>query len=80
MRVGAVSAETTSLDELARELDLRGIAVRMGLQCAPAAHRSIGTLAGGGTLRFSPGFFTTEAEIDEALVAMEDIVARGELR
>jgi cysteine desulfurase / selenocysteine lyase len=62
------------LDEIARELDERGIAVRKGLQCAPAAHRSIGTLAGGGTIRFSPGFFNTEGEIDEAVRAMEEIL------
>ncbi len=75
--VVSISSERPPLDELARGLDLRGIAVRMGLHCAPAAHRSIGTFSTGGTIRFSPGFFTTEAEIDETIRAMEDIVARG---
>jgi cysteine desulfurase family protein len=64
-----------SMTDIAAELDARGIAVRMGLQCAPAAHRQIGTFASGGTLRFSPGYFTTEADIDEALGAMEEILS-----
>ena len=36
---------------------------RAGLHCAPAAHRSLGT-APHGTVRFSWGNDTTEAEID----------------
>jgi cysteine desulfurase family protein len=63
------------LGEIALELDRRGIAVRMGLHCAPAAHRSLGTFDEGGTLRLSPGFFTTEDEIDAALAALEEILA-----
>ena len=60
--------------ELALELDRREIAVRVGLHCAPAAHRSLGTFAGGGTLRFSPGFFTTEAELDAVLATLEALI------
>jgi selenocysteine lyase/cysteine desulfurase len=43
-----------------------GLLTRVGLHCAPAAHRTIGTYPQG-TVRFSPGFFTTEAEIDAAI-------------
>lgn len=43
-----------------------GVLTRVGLHCAPAAHRTIGTFPQG-TVRFSPGFFTTEAEIDTAI-------------
>jgi len=50
------------------------IAVRTGLHCAPLVHTDLGTLAGG-TIRFSPGPFTTEAEIDQALLAMARIAA-----
>jgi cysteine desulfurase family protein len=48
---------------LAAELD-RGfdIAVRAGLHCAPQAHRTLGTFPDG-TLRVSPGWFTTREEI-----------------
>ncbi|MCK4413886.1 MAG: aminotransferase class V-fold PLP-dependent enzyme [Candidatus Eisenbacteria sp.] len=42
---------------------------RVGLHCAPAAHRTIGTFPGG-TIRFSPGAFTTRGEIDTAVKAV----------
>jgi cysteine desulfurase / selenocysteine lyase len=49
-----------------------GIAVRTGLHCAPLVHQDLGT-AGQGSVRFSPGCFTTEADIDWALRAMTAI-------
>lgn len=45
------------------------IQCRAGLHCAPLAHRTIGTFPAG-TLRFSPGFFNTEGEIDAAVEAV----------
>lgn len=39
-----------------------GIAVRAGLHCAPSAHKTIGTFPGG-TIRVSPGWFTTDEDI-----------------
>ena len=48
---------------LAAELDNGfDIAVRAGLHCAPLAHRTLGTLPGG-TVRLSPGWFTTSEDI-----------------
>jgi selenocysteine lyase/cysteine desulfurase len=52
------------------------IAVRAGLHCAPDAHDFIGTKQAGGTVRISPGYFNTEAEIDAALRAVAQI-AKG---
>jgi cysteine desulfurase family protein len=52
-----------------------GVLCRVGLHCAPAAHRTIGTFPGG-TVRFAPGAFTTEAEIDAAVAAVATL-ARG---
>lgn len=49
------------------------IAVRAGLHCASDAHNTIGTIGKGGTLRLSPGFFTTENEIDSCIEALKDI-------
>jgi selenocysteine lyase/cysteine desulfurase len=46
-----------------------GVLCRVGLHCAPAAHRTIGTFPTG-TIRFAPGSFTTEAEIDAAVAAV----------
>lgn len=54
-------------------LDLEfDICVRVGLHCAPAAHRTIGTYPGG-AVRVSPGYFTTDEEIATFLRAMETI-------
>lgn len=55
---------------LDREL---GIKVRAGLHCAPLAHRTIGTLARGGTVRFSFGHFNTPADACAAAEALEKI-------
>ena len=43
------------------------IVCRAGFHCAPMAHESIGSHPLGGTVRFSPGAFSTEGEIDTAI-------------
>ncbi len=53
------------------------ISSRAGLHCAPTAHHHFGTYDKGGTVRFSVGFFTTEAETQSALDAVSEIA--GEL-
>lgn len=50
-----------------------GIQCRAGLHCAPRMHESLGTLQAGGTVRLSPGPFTTEAEIDAVLAALGEL-------
>ena len=50
------------------------IAVRVGLHCSPQAHKSIGSFPDG-TVRVSPGYFNTSAEIDHFLTAMAEIIA-----
>ena len=72
--VVSISVDDRDLGEIALEFDRRDIALRLGLHCAPAAHRSIGTFEAGGTLRFSPGFFTTKDEIDTTIQAMKEIL------
>lgn len=75
-RGGIVSFTVEGMDPamigftLDREYD---ICVRTGLHCAPEAHHTIGTFPEG-TVRVSPGFFTTEDEIEAFLRAMERIV------
>jgi selenocysteine lyase/cysteine desulfurase len=77
MRGGPVSFTVTGHDpaqigfRLDREYD---ISVRVGLHCAPQAHRTIGTFPGG-TIRVSPGYFNTEQDIEIFLRALRDIVA-----
>jgi selenocysteine lyase/cysteine desulfurase len=72
--VVSISVAGRDLGELALELDRRDICTRVGLHCAPAAHRTLGTFEAGGTLRFSPGFFTTGAEVQATLEALEEIL------
>jgi cysteine desulfurase family protein len=57
-----------------------GVLCRVGLHCAPAAHRTIGTFPAG-TIRFAAGTFNTEAEIDAAIAAVAALVppAGGEV-
>jgi cysteine desulfurase family protein len=46
------------------------IQIRPGLHCAPLAHRALGTLQRGGTVRLSPGHFTTDRELDAVVAAI----------
>jgi cysteine desulfurase / selenocysteine lyase len=48
------------------------IAVRVGLHCAPMAHRTIGAFPAG-TIRISLGVFTTQEDISALAVALEKI-------
>jgi cysteine desulfurase family protein len=48
------------------------IAVRVGLHCAPLAHRTLKTFPAG-TIRVSPGYFTTEREILTFVEALKKI-------
>ena len=53
-----------------------GIACRTGLHCAPDAARTIGAFPAG-TVRFCPGCFTTEDEVEAAIEAVGRIVGAG---
>ncbi|PNU19903.1 cysteine desulfurase [Geothermobacter hydrogeniphilus] len=57
-----------------------GICVRVGLHCAPDAHRSLGSFPGG-TVRVSPGIFTSPEQVEKLLTAvalLSDPSARNE--
>ncbi len=60
-----------TIADLTSYLDRNDIAVRMGLHCAPSAHKTMKTFSGGGTVRLSPGPFTTETEITKTLEIIE---------
>ncbi|MDA3901979.1 MAG: aminotransferase class V-fold PLP-dependent enzyme [Desulfuromusa sp.] len=75
LRAGAISFNLTNYDpaEVGFILDQQEqISARVGLHCAPDAHRTIGTYPTG-TVRVSPGYFTTEAEIDHFLQTIEKL-------
>lgn len=48
------------------------IMCRVGLHCAPAAHKTIGTFPVG-TIRFSMSYFNTIKEVDKAIAAIKNI-------
>ncbi len=76
-RVGVFSLDFPGRDnaEMAYRLETEyGILTRCGLHCAPAAHHTLGTFPRG-TVRFSTGWFTTEADIDAALAAIRALTA-----
>ncbi len=52
------------------------IAVRVGLHCAPLAHRHLGTFHRG-AVRFSPGLFNTPDDIDRAVEALALLSGRA---
>lgn len=52
-----------------------GIMTRVGLHCAPSAHRTTGTFPSG-TVRLTPGFFNTSEDIAYTLNSIETIATR----
>ena len=79
--IGTLSFNVEGLDctEVAHILDRSyGIAVRSGMHCAPAAHRTLGSFPHG-SVRASVGPYSTEDEIHTLIEAVADIVRlRGE--
>jgi selenocysteine lyase/cysteine desulfurase len=49
------------------------IMCRVGLHCASAAHKTLGTFHSG-TVRFGPGAFNTLEEEDRAVQAVREVV------
>lgn len=75
-RTAVVSIQTPGRDvsEVAWLLDKKyGIMTRVGLHCAPSAHKTLGTYPTG-TIRFSFGYFNTEEEVLFAVKALEEIL------
>ena len=76
-RTGVVSVDFLRADngEMAFRLEQEyGVLTRVGLHCAPMAHRALGTFPRG-AVRFSVGAFTTFADIDYAAGAVEAMLA-----
>ena len=71
-RVGVISVDFLRRDnaEMAYALEVQyGILTRCGLHCAPSAHKTLGTFPQG-TVRFSLGWASAEADVDAALAAI----------
>lgn len=75
-RVATVSINIDGLpaDQAGAMLDAdHGVCVRPGLHCAPLVHEDEGTIEHKGTVRFSPGYFTNEEDMDRAITAIADL-------
>lgn len=75
-RTGVVSIQTPGHDlaQVAHDLDARyGIQTRVGLHCAPSAHKTLGTYPTG-TIRFSLGWANTEGDVDLAIMALNELL------
>ena len=78
MDTGVISTtfDGREVSEIGYLLDTEyNIMTRVGLHCAPLAHKSIGTYPSG-TLRFSLGYFNTEEEIEFTLKALNNLLRR----
>lgn len=75
-RVAVVSLDFQTRDNAVAAFELEqeaGIMTRVGLHCAPVAHRSLGTFPGG-TVRFAFSAVNREEEIDKCIEAIYKIV------
>jgi cysteine desulfurase / selenocysteine lyase len=69
----ALNIEGMAPSEAGLRLDEEfGILCRVGLHCAPAAHRTLGTFPDG-TLRFGLGIFNTPQDVTRALTAVRTL-------
>ncbi len=72
--VFAFNVDGLNAEQTGTMLDVEhDVITRTGLHCAPLVHEGIGTAAIDGAVRFSVGAFTTEADVDRAIAAVEDI-------
>lgn len=68
------TAESRTVSDIGLALDEEyGVLTRVGLHCAPAAHRTIGTFPEG-TVRLAPGIFTSREDIEKTVEAIELVV------
>ena len=69
----AINIDGMDCEEAAELLsDRYGIAVRAGFHCSGLAHRTIGT-SDTGCIRFCPGFYTCDRDIDASVSAVREI-------
>ena len=74
--VFSLTFEGKDCDAMGETLDREyGLKVRSGLHCAPLAHQTLGTHETG-TVRLSPGYFTTGDDIDRTVAAVRELAAK----
>jgi selenocysteine lyase/cysteine desulfurase len=71
------NVEGMLVNEVGQRLDEdAGLMCRVGLHCAPAAHKTLGTFPSG-TVRFGLGALNTVAQVEESLVAVRALAEEG---
>ncbi len=74
--VVSFSIEGYDPQEFASVIDVtHGIQCRAGLHCAPRMHTALGTDQSGGLVRLSPGWATTDEDIEQAITAIAALAA-----
>lgn len=74
--VVALNIQGHDCEEVALILDDKyGIEVRAGFHCSGIAHKTIGT-ENTGCIRFCPGFYTGEKEIEDTIKAVKEIAGK----
>ena len=73
--VFSFTIEGWECEDVAAAFASAGIAVRAGLHCAPLAHQSAGSFPGG-TVRVSPGAFTTPGDMENLCRAVRALTRR----
>jgi selenocysteine lyase/cysteine desulfurase len=72
--VVSFSVQHKRVSEVGLKLDEEyGILCRVGLHCAPAAHKTMGSFPEG-TVRLAPGVFTTMDDISTTIGAIEQVI------
>jgi len=68
-------------DQVGTFLDVEhDVITRTGLHCAPQVHEGIGTFEDHGTIRFSPGVFTTDDDVERAIDAVAEVAEYARAR
>lgn len=72
--ITSFTIEGISPQSIESALGSKGIAVRAGLDCSPWTHKWLGTLNTGGTVRVSPGYFNSTADIDKISEVIKKLI------
>ena len=75
-RVATLSINIADLpaDQTGNMLDADyGVCVRAGLHCAPMVHEDANTVSQKGTVRFSPGYFTDDEDMEQAILGVTEL-------
>ncbi len=70
-----MNVEGVQPSDVGYECNRAGICVRVGLHCAPLSHKTVGTFPTG-AVRISPGYFTTDEEVERLLQVVAHIIER----